>query len=67
MAHLFWGKDRDEVLVDLTDFLLHHSLVGLLFEVLAGEPEHHVLLAELCPQELPEAAATRCTFHHPFK
>ena len=67
MSHLFWGKDGDEVLVYLTDFLLHHSLVSLLFELFAGEPEHHVLLAELCPQELPEAASPGCTFHHLFK
>lgn len=67
VAHLFRGEDWDEVLVYLTDFLLHHSLVGLLLEFLTGEPEHHVFLAELRPQELPEAAATCCTFHHLLK
>lgn len=67
LAHLFRGKDWDEILVCLTNFLLNHSLIGLLFELLAGQPEHHVLLAELCPQELPETAAPRCTFHHLFK
>lgn len=66
-THLFRGKDGDEVLIDLANFLLDHSLVRLLFELLAGEPEHHVLLAELCSQELPEAASPGCTFHHPFK
>lgn len=65
--HLFWREDGDEVLVYLTDFLLNHSLVGLLFQLLAGEPEHHVLLAELSPQELPEVAAPRCALHHLFK
>lgn len=65
--HLFWREDGDEVLVYLTDFLLNHSLVGLLLQLLAGQPEHHVLLAELGPQKLPEAAATRCALHHLFK
>lgn len=67
VTHLFRGKDWDEILVYLTNFLLNHSLIGLLFELLAGQPEHHVFLAELCPQELPETAAPRCTFHHLFK
>lgn len=65
--HLFWREDGDEVLVYLTDFLLNHSLVGLLLQLLAGQPEHHVLLAELGPQELPEAAATRRALHHLFE
>lgn len=67
VTDLFRGKDGDEILVYLTNFLLNHSLIGLLFELLAGQPEHHVFLAELCPQELPETAAPRCTFHHLFK
>lgn len=67
MSHLFRRKDGDEVLVYLADFLLHHGLVCLLFELLAGEPEHHVLLAELCPQELPEAASPHCALHHLLK
>lgn len=64
VSHLFRGEDGDEVLVYLPDLLLHHGLVGLLLELLTGQPEHHVLLAELRPQELPEAAATRCALHH---
>lgn len=67
LAHLFRGKDWDEILIYLTDLLLNHSLIGLIFELLTGKPEHHILLAELCPQELAEAAATRRTFHHLFK
>lgn len=65
--HLFRREDGDEVLVYLTDLLLNHSLVGLLLQILAGKPEHHVLLAELGPQEMPEAATTRCALHHPFE
>lgn len=66
-AHLFRGKDGDEILVYLTNLLLDHSLIGFLLELLAGHPEHHVLLAELRPQELPEAAAPRRAFHHLLK
>lgn len=66
-AHLFRGEDGDEILVYLTNLLLDHSLVGLLLKILARQPEHHVLLTELCPQELPEAAAPRRAFHHLLK
>lgn len=66
-AHLFRGKDRDEILVYLADLLLDHSLVGFLLELLTRQPEHHVLLTELCPQELPEAAAPRRALHHLLK
>lgn len=66
-AHLFRRKDGDEILVYLTNLLLDHSLVGFLLELLAGQPEHHVLLAELCPQELPEAAAPCGALHHLLK
>lgn len=67
VAHLFRGKDGDEILVYLTNLLLHHSLIGFLLELLAGQPEHHVLLAELRPQELPEAAAPRRALHDLLK
>lgn len=49
VSHLFRGKNRDEVLIYLADFLFNHSLIGFFFQLFAGEPEHHVLFAELSP------------------
>lgn len=62
-SYLFWRQNRNVVFIDGTSFLLNGALVHLLFEVLAGEPKQHVLLAVLCPQELPENIST-CRIPH---
>lgn len=61
--YLFWRQYGDVVLVDGARFLLNGVLVDFLFEVFAGQPEQHVLLAVLRPQELPENISTRRVLH----
>lgn len=54
VTYLFWWQYGNIVLIDGARFLLDGALVDFLFEVFAGQPEQHVLLAVLRPQELPE-------------
>lgn len=62
-AHLLGGQDGHVVLVDEPRLLVHRVLVGLGLELLAGQPEEHVLLTVLCAQELPEGPAARGAAH----
>lgn len=65
--HLFWRQDGNVVVIDAARLLLDGALVDFLFEVLAGQPEEHVLLAVLCSQELPEDVPSRRVPHQLVK
>jgi len=56
--HLPGRQDRDVVLVDEARLLLHQLRAALLLEVLAGQPEKDVLLAEFAAQEVLEHLTT---------
>lgn len=56
--HFPGRQDRDVVLVDQARLLLDHFRTALLLEVLAGQPEEYVLLAELAAQEVLEHLST---------
>lgn len=62
-AHLLGGQDGHVVLVDEPRLLIHRVPVGLGLELLAGQPEKHVLLAVLRAQEGPEGAAAGRAAH----
>lgn len=61
--YLLGREDGDVVLVDHPGLLVDGVLVALGLELLARQPEEHVLLAVLSPQELPEDVATRRALH----
>lgn len=63
ISYLFRRQDGDVVLVDGARFLLDEVLVDFLFEVFAGQPEEHVLLAVLRSQELTKNVPTRRVPH----
>ena len=62
-ANLFRRQNGDVVLVDGPGPLLHRALVGLSPEVIAGQPEEHVPLAELWAEELSEGVPPRRAAH----
>lgn len=61
--YLFWRQYGNVVLIDGARFLLSGALVDFLFEVFTGQPEQHIFLAVLRPQELPENVST-CWVSH---
>lgn len=61
--YLFGREDRDVVFIDQSRLLLDGTLVDLLLQVFAGQPEEHVLLAVLRPQELTELVPPRRVLH----
>lgn len=63
LSYLFRRQYGNVVLVDGAHLLLHGAPVDFLLEVFAGQPEQHVLLAVLRPQELPENIPTRRVPH----
>ena len=67
LSYLFGRLDGDVVLVDGARLLLDGALVDFLFEVFAGQPEHHVVLAVLRPQELAEHVPSRRVPHQLVK
>lgn len=62
-AHLLGREDGHVVLIDESRLFVHHVLVGFSLQLLAGQPEEHVLLAVLCTQERSEHAAARGAVH----
>lgn len=62
-THLFWRQNGNIVLIDGARLLLDGTLIHFLFEVFTGQPEQHVFLAVLGPQELPENISTRWVPH----
>ena len=65
--NLFRRQNGDVVLVDDAGLLLDGALVGLLAELLTGEPEEHVLLAELGAKKLSERVPPCWAAHHLIK
>lgn len=61
--HLFGGQYRNVVLVDEARLLLDRLRVGLLLQLLAGQPEEDVLFAVLAPEKVSEYFATARTSH----
>lgn len=62
-SHLFRREDGDVVLVDDPGLLLYHTLICLFPELVACQPEEHVLLAELGAQKLSKRVPSRRTAH----
>lgn len=62
-SNLFRRQNGDVVLVDGPGPLLDGALVRLSPEFIAGQPEEHVLLAELRAEELSEGVPPRRAAH----
>lgn len=62
-SHLFRREDGDVVLVDDPGLLLYHTLICLFPELVARQPEEHVLLAEFGAQKLSKRVPSRRTAH----
>lgn len=61
--HLLGGQYRNVVLVDEARLLLDRLRVGLLLQLLAGQPEEDVLFAVLATEKVSEYFATARTSH----
>lgn len=62
-ADLLGRQDGDVILIDHACLLFHKMLAVVLLQLLAGQPEEHVLLAVLGAQKLAEHIAPGWVLH----